>query len=97
MENTSSTAPDAALAALSSSIQALGRGFDVTSDTRLLYCKGVYGSRLVHVDECNTRDIAISTGLVVPNVPADVEVCRGKVERETTSVFSFHEVGGRWW
>lgn len=92
MENSSSTAPDAALAALSSSIQALGRGFDVTSDTRLLYCKGVYGSRLVHVDECNTRDIAISTGLVVPNVPADVEVCRGKVEREITPVCSFHEM-----
>lgn len=87
------SAANAALTALSSSIQALGRGFDVTSDTRLLYCKGASGSRLVHVDEGNTRDLAISNGLVVPNVSADVEVSRGKVERETTSVCSFHEVG----
>lgn len=45
------------------------------------------------MDEGNTRDLAISNGLVVPNVSADVEVSRGKVERETTSVCSFHEVG----
>ena len=87
-----STAAEAALTTLCNSIQALGRGFDVTSDMRLLYCKGASGSRLVYVDEENTRDLVISHGLVLPNVSADVELSRGKVVRETTPVLSFHEV-----
>lgn len=87
-----STAADAALTTLCNSIQALGRGFDVTSDMRLLYCKGASGSRLVYVDEDNTRDLVISHGLVLPNVSADIELSRGDVVRETTSVLSFHEV-----
>lgn len=38
-------------------VKALGRGFDVNCDTRLLYCKGVAGSRVVHVDEEHVRDL----------------------------------------
>ncbi|RWR89178.1 MACPF domain-containing protein CAD1-like protein isoform X1 [Cinnamomum micranthum f. kanehirae] len=87
-----STAADAALTTLCNSIQALGRGFDVTSDMRLLYCKGASGSRLVYVDEDNTRDLVISHGLVLPNVSADIELSRGDIVRETTSVLSFHEM-----
>lgn len=88
-----STTADAALSTLTNSIQALGRGFDVTSDTRLLYCKGaVSGSRLVHVDEDNTKDLVISHGFVVPNVSVDIDFSRGKIIRETTPVCSFHEM-----
>ena len=83
---------DALATTLSNSIQALGRGFDVTSDIRLLYCKGAPGSRLVHLEEDSTRDLVVSDGVVVPNVPLEIHCSMGKTAIESTSVCSFHEV-----
>lgn len=77
---------------LSNSIQALGRGFDVTSDIRLLYCKGAPGSRLVHIDEDHAKDLVVSDGVVVPNVSVDIECSKGKRSIERVPVCSFHEV-----
>lgn len=89
----SAAAVSAALeATLVNAIQALGRGFDVNSDTRLLYCKGAPGSRLVQVNEGNTRDIRVSEGVVVQEVPVGIDVLPGKSGRETTGVLSFHHV-----
>ena len=93
MENHKAAAAAALIATLSNSIQALGRGFDVTADTRLLYCKGAPGSRLVDLDEGRARDFAVSeAGVVLKDVPADVEISRERRVRETTPVCSFHEV-----
>ncbi|RRT48168.1 hypothetical protein BHE74_00050690 [Ensete ventricosum] len=64
---------DPALTAVKNSIRALGRGFDANCDTRLLYCKGAAGSRVVEVDEQHARDLPIGDGLVVPNVSRDVK------------------------
>lgn len=89
MENPTS---DSLSATLGNSIQALGRGFDVTSDIRLLYCKGAPGSRLVHVDEDHTKNLLLSHDLVIPNVSMDVDWSPGKDGIETTPVYSFHEV-----
>ncbi|CAL5346240.1 unnamed protein product [Camellia sinensis] len=84
---------DALLTTLCNSIQALGRGFDVTSDIRLLYCKGTPGSRLVHLDEEHTEDLVVSDGLVVPNVSVDIEWSRGKrTPPVAIPVCSFHEM-----
>ncbi|XP_027105637.1 MACPF domain-containing protein CAD1 [Coffea arabica] len=83
---------DPLITTLSNSVQALGRGFDVTSDIRLLYCKGVPGSRLVHIDEEHTEDLLVSDGVTVPNVSVDIECSRGKRTTETTPVLSFHEM-----
>lgn len=83
---------DALTTTLCNSIQALGRGFDVTSDIRLLYCKGASGSRLVHLDEDHNRDLEISHGLVIPNVSVDIECSREKRSPETIPVRSFHEM-----
>lgn len=47
----------AAFHTATNAVQALNRGFDVNCDTRLLYCKGVAGSRVVHVDEEHVRDL----------------------------------------
>ncbi|KAF5770096.1 hypothetical protein HanXRQr2_Chr14g0655651 [Helianthus annuus] len=58
----------AALHTVVNSVQALGKGFDVNFDTRLLYCKGVAGSKVVEIDEEHTRDVWIYDNLVVPNV-----------------------------
>jgi hypothetical protein len=96
---------DALATTLSNSIQALGRGFDVTSDIRLLYCKGAPGSRLVHLEEDKARDLVPSDGVVVPNVPSDgvvvpnvppdIQCSVGKSAIERKSVCSFHEVVSR--
>lgn len=74
------------------SIQALGRGFDVTSDIRFLYCKGAAGSRLVVIDEENTKDLAVSHDLIVPNVPVDIAYSAGETERIQTGVRDFRQM-----
>ncbi|MFS7988489.1 putative membrane attack complex component/perforin (MACPF) domain-containing protein [Helianthus anomalus] len=79
---------------LKNSIQALGRGFDVTSDIRLLYCKGAPGSRLIHLDDEHTRELVVShDGLVrIPNVSVDIDFSRGERVLDPTPVCSFHEM-----
>lgn len=83
---------NALIATLCNSIQALGRGFDVASDIRLLYCKGAPGSRLVHIDDEQTRNLEISESCVIPDVPVDIECSRGRIDNRETPVWSFHEV-----
>lgn len=82
---------NAALHTIQSSIQALGRGFDVNHDTRLLYCKGIAGSRLIEVD-AHSRDLAVFDGVVVPNVSRDVKCSYDSGGREGTGACSFYEV-----
>ncbi|KAL6987974.1 hypothetical protein U1Q18_013720 [Sarracenia purpurea var. burkii] len=62
----------AALHTAMNSVQALGKGFDLNFDTRLLYCKGVGGSRVVEIDEEHTRDLCLYDTFVVPNVSRDI-------------------------
>lgn len=83
---------DALVTTICNSVQALGRGFDVTSDIRLLYCKGTPGSRLVHVDEEHTKDLLVCDAVFIPNVSTDIECSREKITTETTPVWSFHEM-----
>ncbi|KAA8517660.1 hypothetical protein F0562_015134 [Nyssa sinensis] len=82
----------AALHTAINSVQALGRGFDVNFDTRLLYCKGVSGSRIVEIDEEPTRDLCLYDGLVVPNISRDIRYSQEATEREGSGVCSFHEM-----
>lgn len=74
------------------SIQALGRGFDVNCDTRLLYCKGIAGSRVVEVDERTTKDFCLYDDVIVPDVPRDVKCCPEIFGRQRSGVCSFQEV-----
>ncbi|KAH6769661.1 MAC/Perforin domain-containing protein [Perilla frutescens var. hirtella] len=81
------------VATLCNSIQGLGRGFDVTSDIRLLYYKGAPGSRLVNIDDHQTRNLQISESSLIPNVSVDIECSRGRsFKKEGTPVLSFREV-----
>ena len=82
----------AALHTTINSVQALGRGFDVNFDTRLLYCKGVGGSRVVEIDEEYTRDLRLNDSLVVPNVSRDINNSHERVTRDSSGVCSFREV-----
>lgn len=83
---------DPALTAVKNSIRALGRGFDANCDTRLLYCKGAAGSRVVEVDEQHARDLPIGDGLVVPNVSRDVKCTLESPRRESVGACGFYEV-----
>lgn len=73
-------------------VQALGRGFDVNYDTRLLYCKGVAGSRVVEINEEHTRDLWLYDDVVLPNVSKDIKNFQGPGGRDGTSVCSYNEV-----
>lgn len=82
----------AALHTAMNSVQALGRGFDVNFDTRLLYCKGVACSRVVQIDEEHTRDLYLYDGMLLPNVSKDINKSLDSFGRQSSGVCSFHEV-----
>ncbi|WOL14654.1 MACPF domain-containing protein CAD1-like [Canna indica] len=90
--------PEALIATLTNAVQALGRGFDVTSDARLLYCKGAPGSRLVVLDDSSTRSLILdgcSSGgqIVLPDVPLDVKITTREGERrEPCRVCNFQQM-----
>lgn len=92
MESLSLSPDDALTATLFNSVQALGRGFDVTSDIRLLYCKGAPGSRVVVLDDDHVRDLEVSEGVVLPGVSVDIECSEGIGKIDRTRVRSFHEM-----
>lgn len=73
-------------------VQALGRGFDVNFDTRLLYCKGIAGSRIVQIDGEPTRDLWLYDNLVVPNVSKDIKNSPGIARRESSGICSYDEM-----
>ncbi|CAL9002997.1 unnamed protein product [Prunus brigantina] len=82
----------AALHTAVNSVQALGRGFDVNFDTRLLYCKGVAGSRILELDEEHTKDLCLYDDLIVPNVSRDIKHSQESMGRQSSGVCSFHEM-----
>ncbi|CAI9782102.1 unnamed protein product [Fraxinus pennsylvanica] len=92
MENRTAISENALLTTICNSIQTLGRGFDVTSDIRLLYCKGAPGSRLVHIDDEHTQNLEIAENQVIPNVSIDIDCSKGRSSTETTPVWPFHEM-----
>lgn len=83
---------EAALHTANNAIQALGRGFDLNFDTRLLYCKGVAGSRLLQVDEEPTWDLRLPNNLIVPNVPRAIRNEPCMPGREIFGVCSYDEM-----
>lgn len=82
----------AALHTAVNAVRALGRGFDVNFDTRLLYCKGVAGSRVVQIDEEYARDLRIGDGLIVPDVSRDINISYQSVGRQQSGICTFDEV-----
>lgn len=71
---------------------ALGRGFDVTSDFRLGFAKGASGSRLVAVDEANTQDIVAPGNVVIPGVSVDIRCDKGEKTHYASEVLTFAQV-----
>ncbi|KAJ4828831.1 hypothetical protein Tsubulata_008913 [Turnera subulata] len=71
-------------------IEALGKGFDLSSDFRLKFAKG--SGRLVALDEANRRDILIPGGLTVPNVSEDIRCDKGDTIRYKSDVLEFNQM-----
>ncbi|KAG5089027.1 hypothetical protein JHK86_001639 [Glycine max] len=84
----------AAVHTATNALQALGRGFDVNFDTRLLYCKGVSGSRVVEIDEEHRRELWLYEDVAVPDVSRDIGCYQEAMVRQSSGVRSFKEYRG---
>ncbi|XP_063939126.1 MACPF domain-containing protein CAD1 [Daucus carota subsp. sativus] len=82
----------AALHTAINSVQALGKGFDVNFDTRLLYCKGIAGSRVIEIDDEHKRDLYLDDHIVVPNVSRDVQISQETAGRHASGVCTYAEM-----
>ncbi|OIW00902.1 hypothetical protein TanjilG_19843 [Lupinus angustifolius] len=82
----------AALHTATNALQALGRGFDLNFDTRLLYCKGVSGSRVVEIDEEHPRELFLYDDVVIPNVSRDIRNFPEPEGRQSSGVCTFQEM-----
>ncbi|KAI5561496.1 hypothetical protein BDE02_16G121200 [Populus trichocarpa] len=82
----------AAMHTAMNAVQALGRGFDVNYDKRLLYCKGVAGSKVVEIDGEHTRDLLLAGGILLPNVSRDIRSSLDPIGRQSSGVCTFHEM-----
>ncbi|OVA02501.1 Membrane attack complex component/perforin (MACPF) domain [Macleaya cordata] len=75
---------------LEKALNSLGKGFDVTSDFRLKYCKGE--GRLVLLNETETKDLAIPGLGSIENVSIDVKCDKGDRTRYQSDVFEFNKM-----
>lgn len=79
-------------------LEALGKGFDLCSDFRLKFAKGVDGDgngRLVVLDEKKKRDILIpgtGGGFTFPGVSEDIRCDKGDRIRFKSDVLEFNQV-----
>lgn len=71
-------------------VEALGLGFDLTSDFRLKFAKK---ERLVVLDEAHKRNVVIPGGNVsIPGVSVDIRCDKGEQLRFKSDVLQFNQV-----
>lgn len=73
-------------------LEGLGKGFDLASDFRLKFAKGIEGRRLVELDEVNKRDILIPGGATIKGVSEDIRCDKGDRIRFKSDVLEFNQV-----
>ncbi|XWS69494.1 hypothetical protein CRYUN_Cryun04dG0183800 [Craigia yunnanensis] len=71
-------------------VSSLGRGFDLTSDLRLKYCKG--NERLILLNETGKREIAIPGFGVIRDVPVDIKSDKGDRTRYQSDILNFNQM-----
>lgn len=71
-------------------LKCLGRGFDITSDFRLKYCKG--DERLVVLNDTDTRDLAVPGFGSFPGVSVDIQCDKGDRTRHQSDVLTFNQM-----
>ena len=74
-------------------IQSIGRGYDISADLRLKFCKGdSEHSNLIEIDEDHCQEIALRSGITIPNVPTSIKCDKGERTRFRSDVLSFQQV-----
>eukprot|EP01018_Ginkgo_biloba_P023676 Gb_26619 [translate_table: standard] len=76
--------------AAENAIGAIGRGYDITSDLRLSYCKT--DSRLIELDGGRTQDAVLPGGIVIPNVSKAIKCDKGERMRFRSDVLPFQQM-----
>ncbi|XP_022750804.1 MACPF domain-containing protein At4g24290-like [Durio zibethinus] len=77
--------------AAESVVESIGLGYDLTLDLKLKYCKK--SSKLITIaDHDHVRDIAVSGGILVRNVPKSIKCDKGERIRFTSDVLSFQQM-----
>ncbi|EEF43758.1 conserved hypothetical protein [Ricinus communis] len=71
-------------------MEAIGKGFDLSSDFKLKYAK----ERLLKVDDDNKRDIIVpgAAAVTIPNVPQDIQCDKGDRIRFKSDVLDFNQM-----
>ncbi|CAN8305177.1 unnamed protein product [Cochlearia groenlandica] len=77
-------------------VKSLGKGFDLTADFRLRYCKhgdaAVGDNRLVVLDETRNRELQIPGYGVLRNVSADINCDKGERTRFRSDILDFNKM-----
>lgn len=82
-------APEAAEIAIAS----IGRGYDISTDLRLKYCKGEsHTARLIEIDDDGGHEIVLPGGITIPNVPKSIKCDKGERTRFRSDVLSFQQM-----
>lgn len=74
-------------------IGSIGRGYDISEDLRLKYCKGESkDSRLIEIVENAGREIVLPDGIVIPKVSKLIKCDKGERTRFRSDVLNFQQV-----
>ncbi|KAK7412010.1 hypothetical protein VNO78_03456 [Psophocarpus tetragonolobus] len=74
-------------------IGSIGRGYDISTDIRLKYCKGdSLNSLLIEIDENDVREVVLPGGVSIPNVSKSIKCDKGERTRFRSDVLSFQQM-----
>ncbi|XP_041012248.1 MACPF domain-containing protein At4g24290-like [Juglans microcarpa x Juglans regia] len=74
-------------------IGSIGRGYDISEDIRLKYCKGdSRHSPLIEIDGDGGREIVLPGGILIPNVSKSIKCDKGERTRFRSDVLSFQQM-----
>lgn len=74
-------------------IWSIGRGYDLARDLRLKYCNGDEKDLpLIDFDGVGCYDVALPSGISIPNVSKLIKCSQGRSMRNRSEVISFDQV-----
>lgn len=73
-------------------VNSLGKGFDLTSDFRLKFCKGE--ERLVLLNETERRELPVPGFGAIRDVSVDIKCDKGDRTRYQSDILTFTQVRG---
>ncbi|XP_057542838.1 MACPF domain-containing protein At4g24290-like isoform X2 [Amaranthus tricolor] len=74
-------------------IGSIGRGYDISADLRLKFCKGdSEDSHLIEINEDHCQEIPLPAGIVIPDVPTSIKCDKGERTRFRSDVLSFQQM-----